>query len=100
MGGFARYPWPQYINNAPFYYNKKFKNAVILSVVSGVINFMWIHRYIKYHHVVTILFRMSTLESEASLIQKILMLLLKSDSFDLYSNQYQLSYQLKNDPNE
>jgi hypothetical protein len=51
MGGFARYPWPQYISNAPFYYNKKFKNAIVLSLVSGVLNYMWVHRYVKFHHV-------------------------------------------------
>lgn len=52
MGGFARYPWPQYINNAPFYYNKRFKSAIVLSLTSGVIAFIWAHRYMKFHHVI------------------------------------------------
>lgn len=45
MGGFARYPWPQYINNAPFYYNKHYKYAVLFSIASGFINFLWARRY-------------------------------------------------------
>lgn len=52
MGGFARYPWPQYISNAPFYYNKNYKTAVVLSLVSGVISYLWAYRFASYHHVV------------------------------------------------
>ena len=51
MGGFARYPWPQFINNAPFYYNKNFKICTALAAVSGIINFLWSYRFFKYHHV-------------------------------------------------
>ena len=49
MGGFARYPWPQYINNAPFIYNKNYKVCVAFCLLSGVINFMWVSRYFRSH---------------------------------------------------
>jgi hypothetical protein len=51
MGGFARYPWPQYISNAPFYYNKLYKRVTAICIVSGLVNALWWHRYFSYHSV-------------------------------------------------
>ena len=49
MGGFQRYPWPQYINNAPFYWNKKWKWASVFATFCGVVNYMIFHRYARSH---------------------------------------------------
>ena len=49
MGGFQRYPWPQYISNAPFFWNKHWKKASVLAGFSILCNFMISHRYIRAH---------------------------------------------------
>lgn len=51
MGGFARYPWPQYISNAPFVYNKHYMRAVGLTFFCGFVNFLWFQRYLANHTV-------------------------------------------------
>lgn len=51
MGGFARYPWPQYLSNAPFYYNKYYKRAMAITLFGAALNFLWFYRYTRYHHV-------------------------------------------------
>ncbi len=82
MGGFARYPWPQYINNAPFYYNKNFKVCTALAAVSGIINFLWAYRYFKYHHVNHRLFSPLIPATAAISIPNTPTLQNNSDSFD------------------
>ena len=82
MGGFARYPWPQYINNAPFYYNKNFKICTALAAVSGIINFLWSYRYFKYHHVTTRSFSPLIQDTAASSILNTPTLHRSSDLFD------------------
>jgi hypothetical protein len=51
MGGFARYPWPQYITNAPFYYNKYYKRAMAITLFATAVNLMWICRFCNFHYV-------------------------------------------------
>lgn len=51
MGGFARYPWPQFIDNAPFTYSKYYKRHALFTVAAGLVNFLWIHRYFAFHSV-------------------------------------------------
>lgn len=51
MGGFARYPWPQHITNAPFYYNKHYKRAIGITLFAGFVNYLWIIRFARYHMV-------------------------------------------------
>ena len=51
MGGFAKYPWPQYLSNAPFYYNKHYKRSIAFTAFAGVVNLMWILRFAQSHSV-------------------------------------------------
>ena len=51
MGGFAKYPWPQYLSNAPFYYNKHYKRSMGFAAFATVINLMWGIRLIQSHSV-------------------------------------------------
>jgi hypothetical protein len=51
MGGFARYPWPQYLSNPPFYYNKYYKRAMAIAGVAILANSLWVLRFVTYHHV-------------------------------------------------
>ena len=49
MGGFARYPWPQWTYNAPYYFNKHWKVGVAFTFACTVFNFMWFNRYVSMH---------------------------------------------------
>lgn len=49
MGGFQRYPWPQYINNAPFYWNKHWKVATACAFFCTLVNLMTLNRYTSNH---------------------------------------------------
>jgi len=51
MGGFARYPWPQYITNAPFLYNKHWKKAMVFAGFAAFVNALWVVRLFTYHSV-------------------------------------------------
>ena len=51
MGGFAKYPWPQFASNAPFYYNKHYKRAVAIGVLAILANCMIAVRMSSYHQV-------------------------------------------------
>jgi len=68
MGGFARYPWPQYLSNPPFYYNKYWKRATLFAAAAGIVNYMVAHRYLSYHTVQIQLSRWSIQAMEAILI--------------------------------
>ena len=74
MGGFARYPWPQYISNAPFYYNKHYKRAAVITLFAGFVNCLWVARLITYHSVFLILVRWSTLDMAVGSILRTLTL--------------------------
>jgi hypothetical protein len=58
MGGFARYPWPQYISNPPFYYNKNYKRAMAFAVFGAFVNGLWAIRFFSYHTVLLYLAKM------------------------------------------
>ena len=53
MGGFARYPWPQYLTNPPFYYNKNYKRAMAIGAFAIFVNSLWVVRYANYHQMVS-----------------------------------------------
>ena len=69
MGGFARYPWPQYISNAPFYYNKHYKRAMLIAGFAMIVNSMWVLRFTRSHTVFLVLYRWSTPATAATSIQ-------------------------------
>jgi len=52
MGGFQRFPWPAFINNAPFYYNPKYKTSMGLTVFAYSLNIMIAWRYASFHRVI------------------------------------------------
>ena len=67
MGGFARYPWPKYLANAPFYYNPQYKRAVLLTVLACIVNGMWFHRFVYGHIVILMKNRPQTLGTAVTL---------------------------------
>lgn len=51
MGGFARYPWPQFRSHPPFLYNKYYKRAMGVTIFGTAVTFLWVYRYTNYHNV-------------------------------------------------
>ena len=51
MGGFAKYPWPQFLSNAPFYYNKHYKRAMGIAAFGAFVNALWVYRWGVAHSV-------------------------------------------------
>jgi hypothetical protein len=66
MGGFARYPWPKFLANAPFYYNPQYKRAMVCTGIACLVNIMWFHRLLYGHMVICIKRRPKTLDTVAT----------------------------------